>query len=169
MLLKLLHCLLSMSTSFRLDLLNEQFLWSRFVNTHGQKGHNIPADLHMEHLNRLCKDAVSHLGANKTPHAIVRAGKAISVLGKVMQQFDSTSDVKHTSGFHTQRDMSGDLKKVLAEIHGKSQVFAHLPGRKHRSFPYVKCNIFRSIDQKKLQIWMKEKFSTQLKSSTLNK
>ena len=29
---------------------------SRFVNTHGRKGHNRPCDLHMEHLNRRLKD-----------------------------------------------------------------------------------------------------------------
>ena len=51
--------------------LAQQLMWSRFVNTTGQKGHNIAADLHMEHLNRMCKDAVRQLGANKTPKAIV--------------------------------------------------------------------------------------------------
>ena len=30
-----------------------QVVWSRFVNVHGLPGHNIPCDLHMEHLNRL--------------------------------------------------------------------------------------------------------------------
>ena len=161
--------LLTQHKYFLTPRLAQQVQWSRFVNTHGQKGHNIAADLHMEHLNRLCKDAVRHLGANKTPNAIVRAGKAISVLGKVMQQFDTTSDINHTSGYHTGRDMLGDLKKVLAEIHGRSRVFAHLPGRRHRSFAHARCNVLRSIDQNKLQVWMKEKFSEQLKSSTLNR
>jgi L1 cell adhesion molecule like protein len=41
----------------------EQLIWSRFVNTHGSSGRNVSADLHMEHLNRVCKDAVAHLGA----------------------------------------------------------------------------------------------------------
>ena len=47
--------------------LAEQFIWGRFINTHGGLGRNIPAGLHMEHLNRICKQAVAHLGANKTP------------------------------------------------------------------------------------------------------
>ena len=34
-----------------------QMLWSRFVNTCGRPGTNIPADLHMEHLNRILKEA----------------------------------------------------------------------------------------------------------------
>ena len=43
-----------------------QLLSSRFVNVHGLPGCNIPADLHMEHLNRVCKEAIKGLGANKT-------------------------------------------------------------------------------------------------------
>lgn len=122
----------------------------------------------MEHLNRICKDAVSHLGANKTPNAIVRAGKAISGIGKVLQQFDTSLSINDTSGYHPRRDMSGDLKKVVSEIH-KSQVFSYLPGRKHRSFQQINCNVFRSIDKKKFETWMKQKFAKQLKSSILNR
>ena len=49
----------------------EQLLYSRFVNTKGVRGRNIPLDLHQEHLNRLCKDCVKGLGSNKTKSAIV--------------------------------------------------------------------------------------------------
>ena len=62
--------------------LAQQLIWSCFVNTTGQKRHSIAADLHVEHLNRMCKDAVRQLGANKTPKAIVRVGKAISSGGR---------------------------------------------------------------------------------------
>ena len=61
----------------------EQLIWSHFVNTHGHCGKNISADLHMEHLNRVCKDAVTYLGANKTPNAIVRIGKAVGTISNI--------------------------------------------------------------------------------------
>ena len=77
----------------------------------------------MEHLNRMCKDAVRQLGANKTPKAIVRVGKAISSLTLVLKQFNVTNGIQDTSGYYTRRDMTGDLEKVLIEIHNKSQVF----------------------------------------------
>lgn len=51
-----------------------QLLWSRFVNIHGLIGRNIPCDLHMEHLNRVCKDAIKGVGANKTVETIQRVG-----------------------------------------------------------------------------------------------
>lgn len=48
----------------------QQLLWGRFVNTHGLPARNIPCDLYMEHLNRVCKDAVNGLHANKTPDTL---------------------------------------------------------------------------------------------------
>ena len=42
-----------------------QLLYSRFVNVHGLPGHNIAADLHMEHLNAIAKGCVKALGVNK--------------------------------------------------------------------------------------------------------
>ena len=57
--------------------LAEQLLWSRFINTHGRPGQNIPCDLHLEHLNQALKTAICILGARVIPHAVERAGKCI--------------------------------------------------------------------------------------------
>ena len=58
-----------------------ELVWSRFINTRGQPGKNIPNDLHCEHLNRLCKTAVRGLMANKTPECITRVARAIGTSG----------------------------------------------------------------------------------------
>ena len=55
---------------------------------HGMKGRNIPCDLRMEHINRLCKDAVYALQASKTASAIVRVGKSLEPLSHLLEQFD---------------------------------------------------------------------------------
>ena len=57
-----------------------QFLYSRFVNVHGLPGHNIAADLHMEHLNAIAKGCVKVLGANKTETAIQRSTKTLGTI-----------------------------------------------------------------------------------------
>lgn len=80
--------------------LAEQMLWGRFINYEGKPGHNISADLHMEHLNRTCKDAINHLGANKTPNAITRTGKAVSGLTAIVRNFDQLNGTV-ISGSHT--------------------------------------------------------------------
>ena len=59
--------------------LSQQLTWSRFINTRGGKGHNIPCDLYMEHLNRVLKDGIKGLGANKSERAITRLGKCINM------------------------------------------------------------------------------------------
>ena len=38
-----------------------QLLYSRFVNTQGRRGHNVPCDLHNEHLNRRLKTILRNL------------------------------------------------------------------------------------------------------------
>ena len=52
------------------------------------KGRNIPCDLHMEHINCLCNDAVYGLQANKTASAIVHVGKSLGPLSHLLEQFD---------------------------------------------------------------------------------
>ena len=41
-----------------------QITWGRFVNTHGGLGHNMPCDFHNEHVNRLIKEQIKHMGSN---------------------------------------------------------------------------------------------------------
>ena len=65
-----------------------QLVWSRFVNVHGKPGCNIPCDLYMEHMNRLCQDCIRHLGANKTKKAICRPSKCMSFLSNIIDRFN---------------------------------------------------------------------------------
>ena len=78
----------------------------------------------MEHLNRFLKDAISHLGANKTPPAtcILRASKAIGVVKDILCQCDATTGVWF-NGKLTLRSGDEDLKKVIAEL-SQRQVFS---------------------------------------------
>ena len=66
----------------------QQLLWSRCINIHGLPGRNIPCDLYMEHLNRICKHAVQALGSNKTPAALERVGKCVGVLDALLDEYD---------------------------------------------------------------------------------
>ena len=54
-----------------------QLTWGRFINTHGGPGHNIPCDLHNEHVNRLFKEIVGNMGANFTEQANTRAAQPL--------------------------------------------------------------------------------------------
>ena len=90
-------------------------LWGLFINSEGGPGHNTPAELHMEHLNRLLKGTVSHPGANKTPQAIVRAGKALGVPRYILEEFDKGT-VGQVTRNNTTRSEDEDLMKMVAEL-----------------------------------------------------
>ncbi len=80
--------------------LSQELLWSRFVNTHSIPGRNIPCDLFQEHLNRVCKEAVRGLRANKTEKAITKIGKTFGTVVPVLDNYDTKNRVTHVSGAH---------------------------------------------------------------------
>ena len=118
-----------------------QLKWSGTINIHGRPGKNIPADLHMEHLNRECKDAISGLGANITDHSIQCVGKCLGRVQSTLLQFDTVNNVKKESGHHTSHTTDIDMGKLLQQ----SSVFESKAGRTHRSFPKLSTNLVKSV------------------------
>ena len=49
-------------------------------------GTNISADLHLEHLNRVCEEAIQGLGTNKTPTAVSRIGELFQIPFTILTQ-----------------------------------------------------------------------------------
>lgn len=58
----------------------KQLLWGRVVSTHSGKGHNLPIDLHMEHLNRCVKDYIIGLGPNAKEETITHISASHSMV-----------------------------------------------------------------------------------------
>jgi len=138
--------------------LANQVKWSRFINVHGRPGHNISCDLHMEHMNRIVKTCIQCLGANKSEKAIVRAGKSMITLMKVLEQFDQDNGVERGSGSHTRKQSTKDLLRIVQQL-VDARVFKPETGRKHASFPHFTANVFNSLDEKQFKEWMIERFS----------
>ena len=140
----------------------EQMLW--FMSSEGGPGGNISADLHMEHLNRILKEIVNHLGANKTPAAIVRAAKALGPLKEIVAEFDKITGIWLTRK-HSRRSEAEDLMKVVVEL-TQNEVFAHQPGRKHLAFHSIRCNgLQMSIKRAKFKTWMSKNAMKLIKKS----
>ena len=74
--------------------IQQELIWSRFVNTKGLPGKNIPCDIHMEHLNKTLKTIVRRSRANATPASIVRGSKCLRVVGKVCDAFADNVGVR---------------------------------------------------------------------------
>ena len=130
-----------------------QLLWSRFINVHGLPSHNIPCDLFMEHLNRVCKDAVRGLGANKTPQALVKIGRVVGILDNVMINFDEDNMVKQQSGRHEVANFRKDMITVVKVLINE-ELLVYKPHRKHETFGSVDRNPIQGIDHEQLLSWM---------------
>ena len=61
----------------------------------------MPNDLHMEHLNRICKEAIRGLEVNKTDRAISRVAKSLGTLSPVLD----TSSIHKAPISDKNRDM----------------------------------------------------------------
>ena len=126
--------------------------WNRFINVHGILGRNIPCDLHIEHLNRTCKDAVRGLHANKTPPAITCIGKSIGAFNTILEQYDKNNGLESPSGIHHKPKAIKERDMILRELL-QTSVFKKQPARKHSSHPNVKI-LLHHIDKTSLIEWM---------------
>lgn len=111
----------------------QQLIWSRFVNTVGIRGRNIPADLHLEHLNRILKGTVEGLGSNKSKEGIVRCSKALGVVHATLKKYDEDNNISLSSGAHGRPEYKKELQTIIKELQ-ENKVFNVIPGRKHASF-----------------------------------
>jgi L1 cell adhesion molecule like protein len=140
--------------------LAEQLKWSRFVNVHGIAGHNISCDLHMEHLNRsiscftiasrsafLALSECLPLGT-ETPtslsYELVIAASMPMPLPTLLMAFHDLLTPSPSTAVLT-----------------KSSVFDPSITSKHKSFPNIKANLIRTLEEKSVKDWMIERFSVQ--------
>ena len=130
-----------------------QLLWSRTVNVHGKPGRNVPMDLHMEHLNRMFKDAVSKLGPNTVDISLQRTGKALKALVDIQQRFDLVTGITVQSSYHTFRSNNTDLKKIIEHLQ-EARVFDAISNRMHLQFSKLKGCVINKVDKATLKEWM---------------
>lgn len=126
-----------------------QIKQSRFINSSGKKGGNIPIDLHCEHYIRQLKDMVLSLGANVTSETILQCGMSLKGLLDVTHNFDQQHSLHKKSTTHSQASNSKDREIILDEL-TKSRVFDYIPGRVHRNFKSIKPCISMTVNTSKL-------------------
>lgn len=133
--------------------LAQQLLWSRFVNVHGRPGHNVPVDMHMEHLNKIAKGAFSFLGSNKSEKAITRVGQSIGTLSPVLENFDEDNHIQDESSTQKGPKAQKDIEVVAKELLKADSLKIKSKKRKHTHFPHPRDNL-RFKDKEKLMQWI---------------
>lgn len=130
-------------------MVSAQLTWSRTVSIRGGSGKNVPVDLHNEHLNRLVKTAVAHVGANVTPAAILQCGKSVKCLKTFLDNFDKEHNVAPASNAHSQASLRKDESAIM-DVLTKTNVFDYIPGRIHESFKDIAVNPSEKLNLSKL-------------------
>ena len=87
----------------------------------------------MEHLNRVAKEVIKELGANKTHKTICHVGKALGTISPVLDNFDKECGIADVSGLHTKPTIEKDVS-IVVQLLQKSEVFRQKTDRKHVSF-----------------------------------
>ena len=134
-----------------------QLTWGRFVNSHGSKGHNIPCDLHNEHINKLFKDVIRNMGANFTEIASTRVARALTTIAHLVEAFDSNTGINPGTTAHSRKSDEGDVRKIVAALLEQEILTVQPLPRYHSSFKTMTPNPLKSLDRPKLEKWIKSK------------
>ena len=129
-----------------------QLTWSRCVNVHGFKGHNILTDLHMEHLNKRLKLILQCSATALNPNSILRAAKSIGFIHTICCAFESECSLRHHHGQHKLTSFAKDLSKMIDCLQ-ENEVFLIKKDRCHISFPIAK-RLIQSLDNTDIESWI---------------
>ena len=141
-------------------------IWGRFINTHGGPGHNIPCDLHNEHVNKLFKEAIVSMGANFTEQASKRIARSISTLDKIVTNFDKQTNLHPETSAHSTKSDNHDVNQAVSVVL-KCKLLDIVPGRKHSSFKTISINPLKKLDKETMDKWMKQKVMEAMKYKRL--
>lgn len=129
--------LLPESLSMRLRL-------SSFVNPHGLKGGNKPADMQQENNILVLKDVIKGLGAHKTKNAMERASAAAPVISETVDNHVINIGCHTRRGLHCTKDKSEDVKH-LVDVLRTVEPFKVDQNRKMATFSSFRKNPFASV------------------------
>lgn len=137
-----------------------QLATSRFVNTKGRTGCNIPCDLHLEHLNRRLKGTICRMESNIKPSIIQTAAKAIGVVDEICKSFHDELSIAIASDVHRKPikpSYEKDLNKVLDVLREK-KIFDFTAGRRHAFISKTNSvSVLGSVDRESIQEWIIER------------
>ena len=128
--------------------LQQQLMYSRFVNTRGRPGKNIPMDLHVEHVNRLIKTAIYHQVSNLSQSAVIRTSRCLGSFSNITEQFDHISGLHNQSIAHSEAKLEKDISRIVMQLHSISKVFNCIPKRQHSHFKFVNSSMMNNLKTK---------------------
>ena len=137
--------------------------WCCTVNTTNRCGHNIPMDLHLEHLNRRLKTTLQNMGSNITTYAVNLAAESIDIVDHVCQVFEQeNSKHKLNSDKHSSPSFERDFKLILSVLQEQGVFTVKTTRRQHSTFKNQK-QLFDKVCYAELLKWIKRTTDTLVK------
>ena len=133
--------------------LSEELKWSNFVNWLGGEGKNMEDDLCQEITNRLGKEMIRNMGANKTMKSISRAMKPVSGIKVIMENYDEETNLETKSRKRTKQSALEEEKEMVKDLNSVN-VFDHVTNRSHKSFPTIKRLPHQYIKPDEMNKWL---------------
>ena len=132
----------------------EQLKWSRCVNTRGVIGGNIPADLHLEHLNHRFKDMLSN---NIRSNITSKASRSLGIVHHVCEVFKHENNAKKQSGKHTCPAFTKECNMICVVLKEQKTFLMH-DCRCQPSLNYVK-SLIQECQTIVLEAWIPKKMN----------
>lgn len=128
--------------------------WSKYINTSGGHGKNIPCDLRVEHEVRQMKGLFSAIGGNLDQKNAARAVKAHNNLEKIVHKFDKDNKVPPQSTSHKKLSSDHDIDIMVSDLL-RGRVFTYIGNREHKAFPDHQRSPINDLDMSKVLKWIK--------------
>jgi len=112
-----------------------QVKWCRTVNTTDRKEHNIPMDLHLEHLNRHLKTTLQNMGSNVSEKNVKLVAESVNVVNNICCLFETEScSCNSTSTNHSCPSFEKDYKLILNTLEEQKVFVSNTTGRQQNTF-----------------------------------
>lgn len=126
-----------------------QCKWASTANWKGGSRKNIEIDLLQENLNKII------IESNKTVSATEGSSRSSGGELQIVVNVDQQMNIVPPSSSHSHRSSIKDEVKIMTDLR-KLRPFICRPNRKHSLFPDIVANPLTTLDQGKLQKWLRK-------------
>ena len=99
--------------------------WGQYVNWNGGQGKNVACDMVQEICNRVSKDVVKGMGANKMEKAMIRASKAAAGVFQIVRAMNGSLQIHDVPNTHSKRSLCEDEMLMLDDLRKLSHFREH--------------------------------------------
>lgn len=121
----------------------------------GYEGHNIPMDLHMEHLNGYLKEAFRRLRSNLNRDTAGLVGRSMNNVRKLINTAEESLESATPRSSRKKPSIADDVKKLAEEL-VKANVLVETKSRCYQSFKYFNSNALDGLDFDDMKTWISE-------------